>query len=97
MSNIKMLDKETINKIAAGEVIDRPASVVKELVENSIDSGASIITCEIKEGGKSYIRITDNGCGFAGDDIKIAFLRHTTSKISGEDDLNNIKSLGFRG
>lgn len=97
MGSIKMLDKETINKIAAGEVVDRPASVVKELVENSIDSGASIITCEIKEGGKSYIRITDNGCGFAKDDIKIAFLRHTTSKIRNEEDLNNIKSLGFRG
>ncbi len=97
MGNIKLLDKETINKIAAGEVIEKPASIVKELVENSIDAGATIITCEIKEGGKSFIRITDNGCGIDNEDIRTAFLRHSTSKISDEHDLENIKSLGFRG
>ena len=97
MGSIKLLDKETINKIAAGEVVDRPFSVVKELIENSIDSGASQITCEIKDGGKSYIRISDNGKGFDPDDVKIAFLRHATSKISGEEDLDKITSLGFRG
>ena len=97
MGSIKLLDKDTINKIAAGEVVERPASVVKELIENSIDSGADIITCEIKEGGKSYIRISDNGSGFEKDDIKLAFLRHSTSKISCEEDLEHIKSLGFRG
>lgn len=97
MGNIKLLDKETINKIAAGEVIEKPASIVKELIENSIDAGATIITCEIKEGGKSFIRITDNGCGIDNEDIRTAFLRHSTSKISDENDLENIKSLGFRG
>ena len=97
MGSIKLLDKDTINKIAAGEMVERPASVVKELIENSIDSGADIITCEIKEGGKSYIRISDNGSGFEKDDIKLAFLRHSTSKISCEEDLEHIKSLGFRG
>ncbi|MCR4840393.1 MAG: DNA mismatch repair endonuclease MutL [Lachnospiraceae bacterium] len=97
MGNIRLLDKETINKIAAGEVVDRPFSVVKELVENSIDSGATQITCEIKDGGKSIIRISDNGSGFNPDDIKIAFLRHSTSKIKNEEDLDKIKSLGFRG
>lgn len=97
MGLIKLLDKETINKIAAGEVVERPASVVKELIENAIDAGADNITCEIKDGGKSFIRITDNGSGIAKEDIEIAFLRHSTSKISGEADLNNIRSLGFRG
>lgn len=97
MGLIKLLDKETINKIAAGEVVERPSSVVKELVENAIDAGATNITCEIKDGGKSFIRVTDNGSGIVKDDIEIAFLRHSTSKISGEADLDNIKSLGFRG
>lgn len=97
MGNIKLLDKETINKIAAGEVVERPSSVVKELIENAIDAEATSITCEIKDGGKSYIRITDNGCGIAKEDIEIAFFRHSTSKISDEKDLDNIKSLGFRG
>jgi DNA mismatch repair protein MutL len=97
MANIKLLDKDTINKIAAGEVVERPSSVVKELVENSIDAGATMITCEIKDGGKSFIRITDNGSGIDTDDIKTAFLRHSTSKIKDEKDLDNIKSLGFRG
>jgi DNA mismatch repair protein MutL len=97
MANIKLLDKDTINKIAAGEVVERPSSVVKELVENSIDAGATMITCEIKDGGKAFIRITDNGSGIDTDDIKTAFLRHSTSKIKDEKDLDNIKSLGFRG
>lgn len=97
MGLIRLLDKDTINKIAAGEVVERPSSVVKELIENAIDAGATNITCEIKDGGKSFIRVTDNGCGFHKEDIEVAFLRHSTSKIAGEEDLNNIKSLGFRG
>ncbi len=97
MGLIKLLDKDTINKIAAGEVVDRPSSVVKELIENAIDAGAHSITCEIKDGGKSFIRITDDGSGIAKEDIEPAFLRHSTSKISCEEDLTNIKSLGFRG
>ena len=97
MGSIRLLDKDTINKIAAGEVVDRPFSVVKELIENSIDSGATQITCEIRDGGKSMIRISDNGGGFDPEDIKIAFFRHATSKIKDEDDLDKIKSLGFRG
>lgn len=97
MGNINVLDDKTIDKIAAGEVIERPASVVKELVENSIDSGATAITVEIKEGGISYIRVTDNGCGILKDDVKNAFLRHATSKIKDVMDLFKISSLGFRG
>lgn len=97
MGLIRLLDKDTINKIAAGEVVERPSSVVKELIENAIDAGATNITCEIKDGGKSFIRVTDNGCGFHKEDIEVAFLRHSTSKIANEEDLNNIKSLGFRG
>ncbi len=97
MPSIKLLDKDTINKIAAGEVIERPASVVKELLENAIDSGASLITLEIKDGGISLIRVTDNGCGISKDDIKCAFLRHATSKIKSLDDLSSVLSLGFRG
>lgn len=95
--NIKQLDDKTINKIAAGEVVERPSSVVKELVENSIDAGASSIIIEIKLGGKKYIRITDDGSGIARDDLGLAFLRHSTSKISTVEDLEIIKSLGFRG
>ena len=94
---IQVLSQETINQIAAGEVIDRPAAVVKELVENSIDAGATAITIEIKDGGLSFIRITDNGCGIAGDEIKTAFLRHATSKIQTKEDLLTVTSLGFRG
>lgn len=94
---IHVLDSETIDKIAAGEVVEKPASVVKELVENSIDSGANKITVEIKEGGISLIRVTDNGCGIAKEDLENAFTRHATSKILHVDDLNSISSLGFRG
>lgn len=97
MGNIVLLDDLTINKIAAGEVIERPASVVKELVENSIDAGADNISIEIKNGGISYIRITDNGKGIAADDLEIAFERHATSKIRNADDLSTVKSMGFRG
>ena len=97
MGNIVLLDDLTINKIAAGEVIERPASVVKELVENSIDAGADNISIEIRNGGISYIRITDNGKGFEADDLEIAFERHATSKIRNADDLATVKSMGFRG
>lgn len=97
MANIKVLDQNTINQIAAGEVIDRPASVVKELLENAIDAKATAITVEIKDGGISFIRITDNGCGIEKEDIKIAFLRHSTSKIRTAVDLVTVSSLGFRG
>lgn len=97
MGNIVLLDELTINKIAAGEVIERPASVIKEMVENSIDAGATNITIEIKNGGISYIRITDNGNGMEKDDLEIAFERHATSKIRSADDLNIVKSMGFRG
>ncbi len=97
MSKINVLDKSTIDKIAAGEVVDRPASIVKELLENAIDAKANAITVEIKDGGISFIRITDNGEGIAKADIKNAFVRHATSKIHTATDLLNIHSLGFRG
>ena len=97
MGNIVLLDDLTINKIAAGEVIERPASVVKELIENSIDAGATNITAEIKNGGITYIRITDNGKGLLPDDMEIAFERHATSKIRSAKDLELVKSMGFRG
>lgn len=97
MSKIALLSQETIDKIAAGEVIERPSSVVKELVENAIDAGASAITVEIKEGGISFIRITDNGCGIEHDEVPLAFLRHSTSKIKSAEDLMCVHSLGFRG
>ena len=94
---IKVLDKFIADKIAAGEVIERPVSAVKELVENSIDAGAHSVIVEIRGGGKSYIRVTDDGCGIAPDEVETAFLRHATSKISSIADLDNIRSLGFRG
>lgn len=94
---IQVLDQVTIDKIAAGEVIERPASIVKELVENSIDAQATAVVAEIKEGGISFIRITDNGCGMDKEDVPYAFLRHSTSKIRSVDDLSHISSLGFRG
>ena len=97
MPNISVLDQNTINKIAAGEVIERPASVVKELLENAIDAGATAVTIEIKDGGISFIRVTDNGCGIPKEEIALAFLRHSTSKIKTIEDLFTISSLGFRG
>lgn len=97
MSIINVLDKDTINKIAAGEVIEGPAAVVKELVENAIDADANSVTVEIKDGGTSLIRVTDNGKGIGSDDIKTAFLPHATSKIKTADDLTLVSSLGFRG
>lgn len=97
MSKIAVLDQNTINQIAAGEVVERPASVVKELIENAIDAGANAITAEIKEGGISFIRITDNGAGIGKEEIPLAFLRHSTSKIRSVEDLLTIGSLGFRG
>ncbi|MGN0312369.1 MAG: DNA mismatch repair endonuclease MutL [Lachnospiraceae bacterium] len=97
MGKIQVLDKLTIDKIAAGEVVERPLNVVKELVENAIDAGADSITVEIKDGGVSLIRVTDNGSGIASDDLPTAFLRHSTSKISKAEDLMHIHSLGFRG
>ena len=97
MPQIALLSQETIDKIAAGEVIERPSSVVKELVENAIDAGSSSVTVEIKEGGISFIRISDNGCGIEREQIPLAFLRHSTSKIKSVEDLFTVTSLGFRG
>lgn len=97
MPHIQVLDQVTIDKIAAGEVIERPASVVKELVENAIDAGATSVTVEIKDGGISLIRIMDNGCGIEHDEVRSAFLRHSTSKIRTVEDIAHIRSLGFRG
>lgn len=97
MPQIVLLSQETIDKIAAGEVIERPSSVVKELVENAIDAGSSAVTVEIKEGGISFIRISDNGCGIEKEQIPLAFLRHSTSKIKSVEDLFTVTSLGFRG
>ena len=97
MPKINLLPKQVAELIAAGEVVERPSSVIKELVENSIDAGADNITVEITGGGISYIRITDNGCGIEHSDVPTAFLRHATSKIKKDDDLNSIATLGFRG
>ena len=97
MHKIRLLDEDTINKIAAGEVIERPASVVKELVENSIDAGAGKVLIELADGGKSFIKITDDGCGIDPQDLPLAFQKHATSKISEAKDLESISTLGFRG
>lgn len=97
MANIQVLDQITIDKIAAGEVIERPASIIKELVENAIDAGASAVTVEIRDGGISFIRVTDNGCGIPKAEVPLAFLRHSTSKIRSVEDLSVVTSLGFRG
>ena len=97
MPHIHVLDQITIDKIAAGQVIERPASIVKELVENAIDAGSTSVKIEIKDGGISFIRITDNGCGIPQDEVQRAFLRHSTSKIETVEDLSHIASLGFRG
>lgn len=97
MNKIKLLDDKIINKIAAGEVVEKPASIIKELVENSIDANSTLIIIEIKKGGKSFIRITDNGTGISKGDLELALKRHSTSKIAKSEDLNNILTLGFRG
>ena len=97
MNEIRLLSQETIDKIAAGEVVERPSSVVKELVENAIDAGANAVTVEIREGGISLIRITDNGSGIVPEQVRAAFLRHATSKIRSVEDLLTAGTLGFRG
>ena len=97
MPKINLLDKHVAELIAAGEVVERPASVIKELVENAIDAGATVVTVEIKNGGVTYMRVTDNGCGMAAGDVKTAFLRHATSKVREQSDLDCIQTLGFRG
>ena len=97
MAHIQVLEKQVAELIAAGEVVERPSSVIKELVENAVDAGASVITVEIRRGGVSYMRVTDNGCGIAPEDVPTAFLRHATSKIRRQDDLEAIGTLGFRG
>ena len=97
MGKINVLDKHISELIAAGEVVERPCSVIKELVENCIDAGASAITVEIKNGGITYMRVTDNGCGISREDVSTAFVRHATSKVHSQDDLESISTLGFRG
>lgn len=97
MGKINVLDKHVAELIAAGEVVERPSSVIKELVENAVDAGATVLTVEIKNGGTTFMRVTDNGCGIAREDVPVAFLRHATSKVRGQDDLENISTLGFRG
>ena len=97
MPKINLLDKSVYELIAAGEVIERPSSVIKELAENSVDAGARTITVEIKRGGIAYIRVSDDGCGIAYEDIPLAFQRHATSKVYSADDLDRINTLGFRG
>ena len=96
VAKINILDNQTIDKIAAGEVVERPSSVVKELVENAMDAGADAVTVEIRDGGTTLIRVTDNGSGIEKSQVEHAFLRHATSKISSADDLTRLVSLGFR-
>ena len=97
MPNIQVLDPHVADLIAAGEVVERPASVAKELMENAIDAGASAVTVEIAHGGMTFLRVTDNGCGIPASELKTAFLRHATSKLRTEYDLEAIGTLGFRG
>ena len=97
MGKIHVLAEASINKIAAGEVIERPASVVKELIENSIDAGADNIRIEVKNGGKTSIRVTDNGCGMSRDDAELSYVKHATSKIRNIEDIETIITMGFRG
>ena len=97
MGVINVLDKHVAELIAAGEVVERPASVIKELIENAIDAGSKHITVEIKNGGTTFMRVTDDGCGIQREDVKVAFLRHATSKVCQEQDLDRIATLGFRG
>src|SRR5512139_4014379 len=94
---IRLLPPEVAGKIAAGEVVERPASVIKELVENSIDAGATDLEIEIREGGRRLMRVADNGCGIPAEEVSLAFARHATSKLTGVEDLNRIVTLGFRG
>ena len=97
MPKILQLSPHVANLIAAGEVVERPASAVKELLENAVDAGASKVTIEIRDGGMTFLRVTDNGCGMSREDARTAFLRHATSKLRTEEDLAAIASLGFRG
>ena len=97
MARIIQLSEDIVNKIAAGEVIERPASVVKELVENALDAGATVVDVDVMKAGKELIRVRDNGCGMSSEDARLCFLRHTTSKIRSADDLHGIRTLGFRG
>ena len=97
MPKIQQLSPHVANLIAAGEVVERPASAVKELLENAVDAGASKVTIEIRDGGMTFLRVTDNGCGMSPEDARTAFLRHATSKLRTEEDLAAIASLGFRG
>ncbi len=97
LTSIRILDSDTVNRIAAGEVVERPVNIVKELLENAIDAGSTAVSCEIRDGGLSYIRVTDNGCGIPADEVRLAFRRHATSKIRSAEDLHALHSLGFRG
>src|SRR5512144_1781358 len=96
-SIIKILPDHVVNKIAAGEVVERPAAVVKELIENSIDAGATEIFIDIEQAGRRLIRVSDNGCGMSREDARTAFLRHATSKIDSDEDLDAVRTMGFRG
>ena len=97
MPRIQVLEKQVAELIAAGEVVERPSSVIKELVENAVDAGSTVVTVEIRRGGAPYMRVTDNGCGIAPQEVPTAFLRHATSKIVTQGDLDAIGTLGFRG